>query len=38
MKIIEKLYVLIQAFRFWWVYCWFDNAPKDKAEGEFAKD
>jgi len=37
-KIIEKISVIITAFRFWWAYRWFDNAPKDKAEGEFKKD
>jgi len=38
MKIIEKISVIVTALRFWWAYLWFDRAPKDKAEGEFAKD
>ena len=38
MKFIEKLSVILTALRFWWAYRKFDNAPKDKAEGEFAKD
>jgi len=38
MKFIEKLSVILNALRFWWAYRKFDNAPKNKAEGEFAKE
>ena len=38
MKFIEKLSVVLTAIRFWWAYRMFDNAPKDKAEGEYSKD
>jgi len=38
MKFIEKLSVILTAIRFYWAYRKFDSAPKDKAEGEFAKD